>query len=166
MRLTSGYASIWCILLHQLQPKDLMAPITRGMPNDQYWHNFSFPSHQLLFLHASAEVRGKNTPDRKVTSTGDQTHKHQVMSLTCSPLSHPGGMKAFVHNKINPFPNKPWFLRVCSTSLLKTQWEKEKLLVTSNFSFSLSVFCRLGKLSAIFIKFEFVLCKLFQFGRV
>ena len=35
----------------------------------------------------------------------------------------------------NPFPNKPWFLRVCSTSLLKTLWEKEKLLVTSNFSF-------------------------------
>ena len=24
---------------------------------------------------------------------------------------------------------KPWFLRVCSTSLLKTLWEKEKLLV-------------------------------------
>ena len=41
---------------------------------------------------------------------------------------------------INPFPNKPWFLRVCSTSLLKTLWEKEKLLVTSNFSFSNSVF--------------------------
>ena len=35
---------------------------------------------------------------------------------------------------INPFPNKPWFLRVCSTSLLKTLWEKEKLLLTSNFS--------------------------------
>ena len=26
----------------------------------------------------------------------------------------------------SPFPNKPWFLRVCSTSLLKTLWEKEK----------------------------------------
>ena len=26
--------------------------------------------------------------------------------------------------KINPFPNKPWFLRVCR-SLLKTLWEKE-----------------------------------------
>ena len=37
---------------------------------------------------------------------------------------------------VNPFPNKPWFLRVCCTSLMKTQWEKEKLLVTSNFSFS------------------------------
>ena len=40
----------------------------------------------------------------------------------------------------NPFPNKPWFLRVCSTSLLKTLWEKEKLLVMSNFSFTHSVF--------------------------
>ena len=41
---------------------------------------------------------------------------------------------------VNPFPNKPWFLRVCSTSLLKTLWKKEKLLVTSNFSFPHSVF--------------------------
>ena len=32
--------------------------------------------------------------------------------------------------------NKPWFLRVCSRSLFKTLWEKEKLLVASNFSFS------------------------------
>ena len=40
----------------------------------------------------------------------------------------------------NLFPNKPWFLRVCSTVLLKTLWEKEKLFVTSNFSFSQSVF--------------------------
>ena len=43
----------------------------------------------------------------------------------------------------NPFPNKPWFLRVCSTGLLKTLWEKEKLLVMSNFSFSHSVFLRI-----------------------
>ena len=33
----------------------------------------------------------------------------------------------------NPFPNKPWFLRVCSTSLLKTLWEKGKLLVKEQF---------------------------------
>ena len=50
----------------------------------------------------------------------------------------------------NPFPNKPWFLHVCSTSLLKTQWEKEKLLETSNFSFSHSVFYLFGELSGIF----------------
>ena len=40
----------------------------------------------------------------------------------------------------NPFPDKPWFLHVCSKTLLKTPWEKEKLLVTNNFSFSHSVF--------------------------
>ena len=34
MQFTSGYASFWCILLHQLQPRDSMAPITRSMPND------------------------------------------------------------------------------------------------------------------------------------
>ena len=49
----------------------------------------------------------------------------------------------------NPFPNKPWFLRICSTGLWKTLWEKEKLLVTSNFSFSHSVLYLLGVLTAI-----------------
>ena len=67
---------------------------------------------------------------------------------------------------LNPFQNKPWFLRVCSTRLLKTLWEKEKLLVTSNFFFSHSVFYPSRELSAIFTKFEIVVCKLFQFGRV
>ena len=50
-----------------------------------------FQSHQLLFSRASAEVRGENTPERKVASTWDRTHNHQVMSPTRSPLSHPGG---------------------------------------------------------------------------
>ena len=63
-----------------------------------------------------------------------------------------------------PFPNKPWFLHVCCTRLLKTLWEKEKLLVRSNFSFSGSFFYQFGELSAIFIKFVFVVRKLFQFG--
>ena len=62
----------------------------------------------------------------------------------------------------NPFPNKPWFLRVCSKDLLKTLWEKEKLLIMSNFSFTHSVFDLSGELSAIYIKFEIVACKLFQ----
>ena len=57
----------------------------------QYLHNFSFLSHRLLFSHASAEVRGENTPERKAALTGDRTRNHQVMSPTRSPLSHPGG---------------------------------------------------------------------------
>ena len=64
---------------------------------------------------------------------------------------------------INPFPNEPWFLRVCSVSLLKTLQEKEKLLIKSNFSFSHSVFYPSGEISAILIKLKIVVCKLFFF---
>ena len=59
----------------------------------------------------------------------------------------------------------PCFSRVCSISLLLTLWEKEKLLITSNFSFSHSVFYPFGELSFIFIEFEIDVCKLFQFGK-
>ena len=54
----------------------------------------------------------------------------------------------------------------CITSLLKTLWEKKKFLVTSNFSFSNSVFYMFEEPLFIFIKHEIVICKLFQFGRV
>ena len=67
---------------------------------------------------------------------------------------------------INPFSNKPWILRFCSTRLLKTLWEKEKLLVTSNFYFFHGVFYLIEELSAIFNKTETVVGELFQFGRV
>ena len=75
-------------------------------------------------------------------------------------------LMASIGYPLNPFPNKPWFLRVCSTSPLKTPWEKEKLLITSNFSFSHNVFYPFEELSAIFVKFEIVVCKLFQFEKV
>ena len=62
----------------------------------------------------------------------------------------------------NPFPNKPWFLRVCSTSPLKTLWEKEKLLITSNFSFSHSVFYPFRELSSIFCQIQNCRLQLFS----
>ena len=49
---------------------------------------------------------------------------------------------------------------------LKTLWEKKKLLVTSNFSFSHGVFYLFAEVSVIFIKFKVFVCSLFQFGRV
>ena len=58
---------------------------------------------------------------------------------------------------INPFPNKPWFLRVQYKSFENT---------VGNFFFSHSVSYPFGKLSAIFIKFKIVICKVFQFGSV
>ena len=54
----------------------------------QYKYTFSFQSHRLLFSHASAEVRGENTPEGKFT--GDRTHNHHVISLASSPPSHSG----------------------------------------------------------------------------
>ena len=91
--------------------------------------------------------------------------KGEIAHLSNVTVFHNVFLKPFLHC-VNPFPNKPWFLRVCSTSLLKTLREKEKLLVTSNFSFSHSVFYLFGELSAIFNELEIVACKLFQFGRV
>ena len=60
----------------------------------------------------------------------------------------------------------PGFLHVCRKRLLKALWEKEKLLVTSNFSFSRSVFHPFKELFAIFIEFEIVVWKFFQFEGV
>ena len=47
--------------------------------------------------------------------------------------------QSFTINLFNPFPSKPLSLRVCSACLLKTLWEKEKLLIKSNFAISHSV---------------------------
>ena len=46
--------------------------------------------------------------------------------------------------KVNPFPHNDSFWRPWETRLWKTLWEKEKLLITSNFSFSHSVFYPFG----------------------
>ena len=73
--------------------------------------------------------------------------------------------ESICRQQFNGFPSKPLFVCVYSTNLLKTLWEKEKLLVMSNFSFSHCVFYPFGKVSAIFIKFKIIVCKLFQFGR-
>ena len=51
------------------------------------------------------------------------------------------------------------FLCLHYKSFKKSLWEKEKLLVKSNFSFSRSVFFSFGELSVISIEFEIVICK-------
>ena len=94
-----------------------------------------------------------------------------VLSKCIKPLSCPLSFSdALPHSLefhiLNSFLNKPWFLRVCITILFKTLWEKEKLPVTSNFSFSHSVFYPFGDHSTTFIKFKIVVCNLFEFGRV
>ena len=64
------------------------------------------------------------------TDNTPNCHYDTYVSLTTS------GLDKKLHKQFNPFPIKLSFLHVCDTSLMKTQLEKEKLLLTSNLSFS------------------------------
>ena len=55
---------------------------------------------------------------------------------------------------------------MCAIEVFWKDWEKEKLLITNNLSFSHSLFYPFGALCAIFIEFEIIVYKLFQFRRV
>ena len=66
----------------------------------------------------------------------------------------------------NPLPQNPDFQRPLKRSLLKTIWEKEKMLVTSIFSFSHNVFFQFQKEFLFLSHIYFVVCKCFQFGPV
>ena len=66
---------------------------------------------------------------------------------------------------INPFTNKPWFLRVCGANLLKTLGKAE---IARNEQFLLFPLCfpPVWRTSCHFHQFEIMVCKLFQFGPV
>ena len=86
-----------------------------------------------------------------------------VCVCVCEEPYHNHRITCTLTNRVNPFPNKPLFLRICITSLLKTLWLKEGLFVTSNSSFP-TVFSTLWEKT--FVKSKIDLCKHFQFGRV
>ena len=94
------------------------------------------------------------------------TNFHQIWNRCMQSLWVWESQKFIVWERVNPFPHNDTFWRPWETTLLKTLWEKEKLLVTSNFSFTHSVFYPCRELSDIFIKFKIVVCRLFQFGPV
>ena len=62
----------------------------------------------------------------------------------------------YSHFLLYLFNSFPSFLRVCSTSLLKTLGKGE--ITLNELSFLPSVFYPLGELSAIFIKLTFIVC--------
>ena len=71
----------------------------------------------------------------------------------------------FCCDGLNLSQTSPGFISVCKASPLKALWEKEKLLLTSNFSFSHCLFYSFEEVSAFYsavhIKFEIFVCKLF-----
>ena len=59
---------------------------------------------------------------------------------------------------VNPIPNKPLFLHVCSTSTFENTEGKGEIALNEQFLLSHSVFYPFVEHSAIFIKFEIVEC--------
>ena len=85
-------------------------------------------------LKGSFSVSCSNFPD------AIEIHTSDLYFTSKSQKNRKGHLENFCLNReFKPFPSKSWFLCVCSTSLLKTRLEKEKLLVISIFSFSHSV---------------------------
>ena len=104
----------------------------------------------------------KNT----VTCTSFYMKRKQVIARQQRNIKSNASLKEF----FNPFPNKPWFLRVCMTGLLKTLREEQfilfpvfstllknflpyssnlKLSSANTFSLERTKICRLGKGQAI-----------------
>ena len=67
---------------------------------------------------------------------------------------------------LNSLPHNPEFLRLQDRSLLKTLWEKEKMLVTTNVSFSRDVFYPIKDRNHHLSYIYFVACNCFQYGHV
>ena len=66
---------------------------------------------------------------------------------------------------LNPSPHNDDFWRPGGKSLLKTLWEKKKMLVSSIFFFSRNVFHPMEDNFYVFSNVQFVVCKCFQFGQ-
>ena len=121
------------------------------------WHEWAIQGHHGPLVFVSVDLLGCNPIILLATL-------ERMLLKTLKEMEYTAESVKF--KQFNPFTNKPFLLCVCSTTLLKTLLEKEKLLVKSNFSFSHSVFYPFGELFAILFKVEIVVCKLFQFWKV
>ena len=81
-----------------------------------------FPKPPTTFLTCFCRGKRRKYASKKVRLNGDQTHNHQVISLTRSPLNHTGGApcgkgeKLHIYNFLilarSPFPkmfHKYWY---------------------------------------------------------
>ena len=101
------------------------------MASPEHWtFGICGPRVNDSWVYDSREIPAKLSAVFKFAMSKDHSR-----SWFSAPLSLQNGFDVSF-----PFPNKPWFLHICSTSLLKTLWEKYKLLITSSLSFSHSVF--------------------------
>ena len=125
------------------------------------------PDFSGLLFHSFTRNFGLNQFENIYTiyKTVTRFYNDYYFNLTrLKILQEIDNMLFFILSVFNPFPNNPWFLRVCIVSLLKTLWEKGgiarnsirlenfqsfpsnlKLSSANFFSLEESKICRLGK---------------------
>ena len=70
---------------------------------------------------------------RKHSGIGENVdYEHFLVSSVFSKGFFPMVVKIW-HCAVKPFPSKPWFLRVCSTMLLKTLYEEGEITSYAQF---------------------------------
>ena len=75
-----------------------------------------------IFLSISERLKLDATSDLEDIEEEDE---EAVKAKNISTKSDSQTGEQLFFQLFNSFPNKPWFLCVCSTSLLKTLWEKK-----------------------------------------
>ena len=111
------------------------------LPNSKRWQT------TILDLMKMAESSPNRWEKQKLFVTSNFSFSHCVFKRLVQQTHKNQGLCG---KGLIPFPNKPLFFHVCSTRLLKTMWEKEKLLIT----FPHNVFDSYRKFSANFIKLK------------
>ena len=155
-----AYTCIWCFTLFWTQFHFYCMPSApiHAFPGDSFTSDSQNILAKPLAAFLSSYVgKGEIAPNEQFLLCQQWfqpfwttfSHFRQIQNCHLQIFSVWKCLKFFVFERVNPFPNKPWFLRVCNASLLKTLRKKEKLLVTSNLSFSYSVFDLFRELSAI-----------------
>ena len=125
----------------------------------QIWNMkaLSLTNKKLWQIHTFIKDFGNRWTNREIKETGQKLYA-PYLSMQGHKNSHNFlvSLSTIAHLTVH----------VYRTSLLKILWEKEKLLETSNFSFSHSIFYPFEELSTSFLKYEIVICKPFQFWSV
>ena len=150
---------------------------------------FTSTTHNILFKPLAAFPHNRNYGQRQERNESCRNDYHQSSErILANPGIEPATSCSQVYNATDramglganlcetfistlclpyPIPKQAQdFMCLQSKSFENTVGKKKELLLTSNFFFSHSVFYPFVEISAFFIKFEIVVCKLFQFGLV
>ena len=105
-----------------------------------------FPKPPTTFLTCFCRGERRKYAGKKSRlnrGSNSQPPGHESDTLTTEPFgrSQSASNGDYFFFPFNPFPNKPWFLRVCSTSLLKTLREKGEIARNEQFLLFPTVFC-------------------------